>query len=187
MEQSAAAQVSCGALPSFRTPRLRLRPRRPEDLDACLALDREPGTTAFIDGPWAGPAAHRAFIASRIAGPYPPGLGYWVVSPARAPALFLGWVLLIPVDAIGPEIEIGWRLIRAIRGQGLAVEAAAPLLAHAARLGIGQVEAEIHAPNLPSRRTAERLGMRAAEPASTAQPQKGRLTYRIALTRQAAS
>ena len=45
------------ALPTFTTARLTLRPRTLGDLDACLAMDRDPLVTKFIHGPWANPVA----------------------------------------------------------------------------------------------------------------------------------
>jgi RimJ/RimL family protein N-acetyltransferase len=103
--------------PTFETPRLLIRPRVLADTDACLAMDREPDVTRFIHGPWSDAAAHRAFIEARTRGPYAKGLGYWSLcrcSDARSS--FIGWVLPIPVDALGPEIEIGWRLRSSITG-----------------------------------------------------------------------
>lgn len=130
------------------------------DHAASLAMDVEPGTTDLIAGPWDDPAAHRAFVRARIRGPYPPGLGYWVVARRTHPDEFLGWVLLIPEDAVGPRVEIGWRLRAAARGQGFAPEAAANLLAHGfARVGLREVVAQIHRNNVPSRRVAEKIGM----------------------------
>ncbi len=134
------------------------------DLAASLAMDREPGTTRWIEGPWDDPAAHEAFVRARIRGPYPAGMGYWVIARRERLAEFLGWVLLIPEDAVGPRIEIGWRLIAAARGRGYAPEAAANLLTHGfGRLGLRKVVAEIHRENAPSRRVAEKIGMRLAE------------------------
>ncbi len=131
------------------------------DFADCLALDREPGTTDLIAGPWGDPAAHEAFLRARIRGPYPPGLGYWVIARAERPGEFLGWVMLIPEDAVGPEVEIGWRVLRRARGRGYAPEAAANLLAHGfARAGLSRVVAEIHRENAASRRVAEKIGMR---------------------------
>jgi len=153
-----------GRLPVLETPRLRLRPRGMADLEPSLAMDREPGTTDLIDGPWDDPAAHRQFVIDRIRGPYPTGLGYWVVARKTAPSEFLGWVLLIPKDATGPEVEIGWRLFGAARGQGFAPEAAARLIAYGfGDLGLRRIISEINRENVASRRVAEKIGMTIAE------------------------
>ncbi|MEM9736461.1 MAG: GNAT family N-acetyltransferase [Pseudomonadota bacterium] len=158
--------------PFIETPRLRLRPRRAADLDASLAMDREPGTTRWIEGPWDDPVAHEAFVRARIRGPYPPGLGYWVVARREHPAEFLGWVLLIPEDAMGPEVEIGWRMTSAARGQGYAPEAAANLLSHGFdQVGLTRIIAEIHSENQPSRRVAEKIGMRLSRKAPRDRPE----------------
>ncbi|MEM1346322.1 MAG: GNAT family N-acetyltransferase [Pseudomonadota bacterium] len=148
-------------LPAIETPRLRLRPRTMADFDACLALDREPNTVRHIDGPWDNPRAHKAFIRARIRGPYPPGLGYWVIARKANPGEFLGWVCLIPENALGPRTEIGWRVVGRARGQGFAPEAAANLLSHGFQsVGLKSVIAEINRDNSPSRRVAEKIGMR---------------------------
>ncbi|MBW8838037.1 MAG: GNAT family N-acetyltransferase, partial [Burkholderia sp.] len=73
---------------------------------------------------------------------------------------FLGWVLLIPADAVGPEIEIGWRLPRKAWSSGIATEAATAVLQHAfATLRLQEVVAEIDPLNLASIRVAEKLGL----------------------------
>jgi RimJ/RimL family protein N-acetyltransferase len=151
------------ALPRFTTERLSLRERSLADTAACLAMDREPEVTRFVDGPWTDAQAHRAFIEERTSAPYAAGLGYWTIL-RRADAEFFGWLLLIPRDAVGPEIEIGWRLRRAAWGQGYASEAAAPLLRHAFEtLGLTEVVADIDEANTASRRVAGKLGLRAVE------------------------
>jgi RimJ/RimL family protein N-acetyltransferase len=66
-------------LPIFRTPRLTLRPRGMQDLEACLAMDRDPEVTRFLPGPWADPLAHRAFVEDRMRHHYPVGMGYWSI------------------------------------------------------------------------------------------------------------
>ena len=151
------------ALPIIETPRLRLRPRRMADLDACLDLDRSLGTADWLDLPIDRPAAHEAFVKARIRGPYPAGQGYWVIARAEHPEEFLGWVLLIPEDATGPRTEIGWRVLPEARGRGYAPEAAANLLAHGFATGLTRVVAEIHRENHASRRVAEKIGMVVAE------------------------
>ncbi len=154
------------ALPVLETARLRLRPRTLADLEDCFRLDREPGTLDWIDWPlaaggWQDEAAHRALIRARTLHPYPPGLGYWVVARREAPDGFLGWVLLIPEDTTGPEVEIGWRLLGAARGRGYATEAAAALVRHGfATLGLPRIVAEIHRANRASVRIAVKLGFR---------------------------
>jgi RimJ/RimL family protein N-acetyltransferase len=148
-------------LPIFETSRLLLRPRVTADTDACLAMDREPGVTRFVDGPWSDAAAHRAFIEARTRGPYPAGLGYWTILQRGGDASFLGWVLLIPLDAQGPEIEIGWRLRRAAWRQGIATEAAAAVLRYGLEtLRLREVVADIDPANTASKRVAEKIGLR---------------------------
>lgn len=157
-------------VPVLTTERLRLRPRMQADLDACFAMDREPGTLDWIDWPeaagsWGDEAAHRAFIRDRIDGPYPPGMGYWVMEPGDGPAAFLGWILLIPEDARGPEIEIGWRVPTAHRGRGYAGEGGAAVLAHGLQtLRLPRVIADIHPRNAGSRRVAGKIGLRDTGP-----------------------
>jgi RimJ/RimL family protein N-acetyltransferase len=143
-------------VPGFRTARLTLRPRRLDDTEACLAMDREPGVTDHIDGPWHDPAAHRRFIEDRTRGPWPAGMGYWVVEEGGA---FAGWVLLIPEDGDGPDVEIGWRFRPRAWGQGFATEAARPVLRHGFdALGLPRVVAGIKPGNLASLRVAAKLG-----------------------------
>lgn len=150
--------------PCFETPRLALRPRTLAELEDCLAMDREPEVTRHIDGPWTDPDAHRRFVTDRITRAYPDGMGYWTVRTRTPESRFLGWVLLIPADTVGPEIEIGWRLVRAAWGHGYATEATAPVLAHArGTLGV-TVIADIDADNIASTRVAEKIGLRRIGP-----------------------
>jgi RimJ/RimL family protein N-acetyltransferase len=127
-------------LPTFQTSRLTVRPRRLGDLDACLAMDRDPAVTRFIAGPWTNPIAHRAFIEARMRHAYPARMGYWTV---LAPEGFAGWVLLTPLDLHGPQVEIGWRFVRLLCGRGYATEASRAVLAHAlGALGLNEVVAD---------------------------------------------
>ncbi len=149
------------ALPALDTPRLLIRARTLDDLEACFAMDRDPEVTRFIKGPWSDPVQHRRFLELRITRPYPPGLGYWSIRERAAPDVFLGWVMLIPDHGVGPEIEIGWRLVRAAWGRGIASEAAHALAIHAFDVvKLPRVIADIDPENKASRAVAERLGMR---------------------------
>ncbi|WP_281840769.1 GNAT family N-acetyltransferase [Sinisalibacter aestuarii] len=147
-------------LPHFETDRLWLRPRSMDDLGACLAMDRDPEVTRFIPGPWHDPQAHEAFLRERIETSFGEGLGYWSIFPKAQPERFAGWILLIPYDGIGPEVEIGWRLNRAAWGNGFAPEAARPVAAHAVHtLGLERIVADIDPDNHASLRVAEKVGM----------------------------
>jgi RimJ/RimL family protein N-acetyltransferase len=147
-------------LPTFSTERLALRARTLRDFEACLAMDRDPDVARFIAGPWNDPAEHERFLKGRIEADFGAGLGYWSVFSKQEPTRFLGWVLLIPRDAVGPEIEIGWRLNRDARGRGYATEAARAVMDHGLReLGLREIVADIHPHNSASIRVASKLGM----------------------------
>jgi RimJ/RimL family protein N-acetyltransferase len=149
------------ALPALDTSRLLIRQRTLAELDACIEMDRDPEVTRYIAGPWGDPVAHRRFVEFRITRPYPPGLGYWTIREASAPERFLGWVLLIPDHGVGPDVEIGWRLVRDAWGRGIGTEAARGLLGYAFKtLGLPRVIADIASANVASRRVAEKIGMR---------------------------
>ena len=82
---------------------------------------------------------------------------------------------------MGPDVEIGWRLRRAAWGQGLATEAARPLIAHAFdRLKLARIIADIHPDNLGSRRVAEKLGLTPV--AAVTKPGTAYLRYELTAT-----
>lgn len=147
-------------LPSLDTARLLIRARTLDDLEACLDMDRDPDVTRYIAGPWHDPVAHRQFVEYRITRQYPFGLGYWSIRERSDPERFIGWVLLIPDHGTGPDVEIGWRLVRSAWGRGIAIEAARAVVAHAFEtVRLPRVIADIAAENHPSLRVAEKLGM----------------------------
>lgn len=151
-------------LPTFDTQRLILRPRTMADLEDSMAMDRDPEVTRYVPGPWHDPVEHRRFVTARIETNFGPGLGYWSIFAKQQPDLFLGWVLLIPDDAVGPDIEIGWRLNRHAWGKGYATEAARPLILHAFNtIGIDRIIAEIHPDNAASIHVAQKIGLEAEQ------------------------
>lgn len=140
----------------FHTARLALRPRMLADTEACLAMDAEPGVTMHVPGPWDDAAAHRALIETRTLGPWPGGMGYWVV---EAEGGFAGWVCLVPIGEPGSDVEVGWRLRPSLWRRGIATEAAAPLLRHGfGTLGLAEIVVRIAPENLASLRVAAKLG-----------------------------
>ena len=78
-------------LPVFETARLFLRPRTAADIEACMAMDRDPEVTKYLPGPWQDPEAHRRFVTARMEADFGPGLGYWSIFAREQPDLFLGW------------------------------------------------------------------------------------------------
>ncbi|MBM3602060.1 MAG: GNAT family N-acetyltransferase [Alphaproteobacteria bacterium] len=148
-------------LPQFETARLILRPRSLADTDRCIQMDSDPEVVRYVMGPWLHPTRHRSFIEERTRGPFPPGQGYWSIARKGVADDFIGWIVLIPIDAKGPEIETGWRLRRDMWGQGYATEAARPVLHHGfATLGLNEIIAEIEPANAASIHVAEKLGLR---------------------------
>ncbi|AJY11896.1 GNAT family N-acetyltransferase [Burkholderia dolosa] len=154
-------ESSAAALPVFETARLWLRPRTLADLDACIAMDRDPEVTRHIAGPWGDPVEHRRFVTHRITRDYPPGLGYWSIFEKHAPDTFVGWVLLIPDYKDGErDVEIGWRLVRTAWGRGIASEAATAIVRHAFdTVRLPRVIADIAEANAGSLNVARKLGM----------------------------
>jgi RimJ/RimL family protein N-acetyltransferase len=143
-------------------------------------MDLEPEVTRYVSGPWSDPVAHRAFVEQRTRGAYPYGLGYWTLAPGDRPTEFVGWVLLIPLDAVGPEIEIGWRLRPAFWRLGYAAEAASAVLRYGFdHVGLDEVLAEIDGANVASIRVAERIGLRRR----SSRMSEGREWLRYTLTR----
>lgn len=86
------------------------------DYEACLAMDRDPEVVRYIPVPWDDAEKHEAFLRERIQTDFGGGLGYWSIFGRDAESRFLGWILLIPYDGVGPQVEIGWRLNRSAWG-----------------------------------------------------------------------
>ncbi|CAM5769646.1 GNAT family N-acetyltransferase [Bosea minatitlanensis] len=149
-------------LPELESPRLRLRPRRLDDLDAIARLNADPQVMrhiASVDDPAMGRDAVAARSFSHVAR----GLGYWSVFAKEEPAAFAGYVGLIP-DGEGPgEVQLSYRFAVRHWGKGYAREAAACLLSHGFEtLALPKVLVTTHPRNAASLRLAQRLGFAAA-------------------------
>ena len=93
-----------------------------------------------------------------------PPLGLWAIVPLGPgmPPGPVGTIVLVPLaDASGPTglIEVGWHLHPDHQGRGFATQAAAAVLAVAAKAGIEQVLALTDLDNIRSQAVAARLGM----------------------------
>ncbi|MEM9778897.1 MAG: GNAT family N-acetyltransferase [Pseudomonadota bacterium] len=134
-------------IPVVETPRLRLRAPRIEDFEtyiACLLDADDTPEETWLD--------FNQMVAS-----WPlRGFGPWTIeTPDRRP------IGLVPLDhEFGdPEPEIGWFLTPAVRGQGLATEAArAALTQILGPMGFASIVSYIDVDNAASRAVAARLG-----------------------------
>jgi RimJ/RimL family protein N-acetyltransferase len=153
----------------LRTPRLVLRNWEESDLPAFFDLYSREDVIR-----WLGSHPRRAVATPEEARErlhrwharergFDPPLGLWAIVPlipgTQQP---VGTVPLVPLaDANGPTglIEVGWHLHPDHQGRGLATEAAAAILAVAAKAGIEQVIALTDLDNIRSQAVAARLGM----------------------------
>ena len=146
--------------PEIETARLRLYPPRPEDLEACLAMDRDPEVMHFIRPIPEEVEVQRADIRDRILGPPPQG-AFWHFEELATPG-FIGWCGLFPLQDSG-LIEIGYRFVRAAWGRGLATEVATAALDHGFReLNLNPIVAVSDPDNAASHGVLRKIGLRAA-------------------------
>ena len=145
--------------PEIETARLRLYPPRPEDLEARLAMDRDPEVMRLIRPIPEDDEAQRADIRNRIL--EPPRGAFWHVEVLAAPS-FIGWCGLFPLEDSG-LMEIGYRYRPAAWGRGLATEAAVAALDHGFReLRLDPIVAVSDPDNAASHKILQKIGLRAA-------------------------
>ena len=160
--ENARAQGPAGSS-AIVTARLRLYPPRLDDLDARLAMDRDPVVMRFIRPIPEDVEAQRADIRNRII--EPPRGAFWHVEERAASSLggpgFIGWCGLFPLQDSG-LMEIGYRFARAAWGRGLATEATAAALDHGFReLKLDPIVAVSHPDNAAAHRVLHKIGLRA--------------------------
>lgn len=143
------------------TPRLFLRQWRDRDLDPFAQLNADPMAMKYFPAPLSRNESDamaercRALIAEQ-------GWGFWAVELQKTGA-FIGFVGLNHprVDLpFSPCVEVGWRLLPAYWGKGLATEAAQRALQVGfGPLGLEQIVSFTAVQNGRSRAVMERLGM----------------------------
>ncbi len=139
---------------------MRLYAPRPDDLEARLAMDRDPEVMRYIRPVPEDAAAQRAEIRAATAGPLPPRGGFWHVEELAAPG-FIGWCGVFPLQDSG-LMEIGYRYARKAWGRGLATEAAAAALDHGFRvLELDPIVAVCEPGNAASHKVLRKIGLRA--------------------------
>jgi RimJ/RimL family protein N-acetyltransferase len=148
-------------IPSLHTPRLLLRPWRPDDVAAFVAMSFDPAVMEFLR-PFPDRGAAEAWVARAMEHWQRYGFGLWVAEiPGEA-----GFAGVVGLAAVGyeahftPAVEIAWRLIRPFWGRGYATEAARATLDHGfGELKLDEIVAVTVPANWRSRRVMERLGM----------------------------
>lgn len=144
--------------------RLTLRRFTPADVDNLVELDSDPEVMRFLTGGTPTPrSVVRDEILPRLLDEYGrfPDLGRWAALD-RTTGAFLGWFALRPSDEdTGEDVELGYRLRRAVWGRGLATEGSRALIRRAfTELDVRRVWAQTMAVNTASRRVMEKSGLR---------------------------
>jgi RimJ/RimL family protein N-acetyltransferase len=150
-DQQGAGLETRSVIEEVVTERMRLRPITLDDVDALVALDRDPEVMRYLTG---GRPTPRDEVVETIRA----HLGCRWIGVHRVTNDFVGWFGLVPTGSA--EYAIGYRLRRAVWGCGLATEGARALITLAfTELGAHRITAETMAVNLRSRRVMERCGM----------------------------
>lgn len=152
--------------PALSTPRLRLRARTLDDVEANLAMDMDPAVQRHLPNLHdRSPDAHRKELTDRILDGWPRTGALWVVEwrdpqAAGGPAGFLGWCALFPLQESG-LIEIGYRYVPAVWGRGVATEAGRAVLDHGFRvMGFDPIVGVTAPENLASQNVLTKIGLR---------------------------
>jgi RimJ/RimL family protein N-acetyltransferase/catechol 2,3-dioxygenase-like lactoylglutathione lyase family enzyme len=146
----------------LHTPRLTLRPLRPDDADALVALFADEELSRFHQTSLADPEEVRRLVQRRLSQRGPKGTGSWVFEPAGDGAggdvVGLGH-LRVSTELPGGLFECGWYVDRKRWGTGMAEEAGRAIVEHAHHgVGAPAVFALVHEDNARGRRFTERLG-----------------------------
>ena len=148
-------------VPTLETPRLRLRPYRREDAPEVFALYSDPRVVRYWSFPaWTAPTQASAYIVRALGEMEAGKVMPWAVA-RREDDRVVGTGTLFALAPDQGRAEIGFSLLPALQGQGIAAETVRCLLAYAFdTLKLRRVEADIDPRNTASRRLVERLGFR---------------------------
>jgi RimJ/RimL family protein N-acetyltransferase len=154
---------------TIQTQRLRLVPVGEENAEALWDVLQEPDLRDFQDLPDLDVAQFRRTVAARPKRLQASVVGRfeWLVYCARSEARGagqnepLGWVSLRIAERTPRGAEIGYSVVRAHRGRGIATEAVAALVAEGFELAqLHQIRAYCVPENLASRAVLRRAGFR---------------------------
>ena len=141
------------------TARMRLRPFRPDDLEALWAIQGDAETMRWYPHPFERQESD-AWISRNLERYERDGYGHWAAELLEDGRLAGSCGLIVQeVDGVR-EMEAGWMFDRALWNRGLATEAGGACrdLAFGA-LGRTRLISLVRPENVPSCRVAEKLGM----------------------------
>jgi ribosomal-protein-alanine N-acetyltransferase len=166
------------------TARLRLRPFAQDlsDLDALHEIQSDPEHMRFYPHPFSRDES-RAWIERALEREARDGFGLWAIEDADT-GEFLGCCgpVLQEVDGVD-EVELGWSVTPRRAGQGIATEAAVAWRDRClGPLGLDHVVSLIRPENAPSRRVAEKIGMRVWKETTFGSQGWRHLVYRVDAT-----
>lgn len=136
-----------------------MRPLLLDDLEFCVTMNMDPdvGRHLFPHGP-PKEAEQRDIWRQKLTSGWPPRGAVWAVEWAGADEM-LGWCGLFPLEESG-LIEIGYRYITAVWGQGVATEAAKQVLDYGFReFSFDPIVAVTHPENLGSQQVLTKIGL----------------------------
>ena len=142
-----------------QTPRLMMRPHRPDDVDFMIALNADPEVVRYTgDVAFTERSEAEAVVASLEQQYRERRLGRFVVLD-RHTGERLGWCGLRWFEQEGGA-DLGFRFFRAVWGRGYATEAGRAYLDYGAALGVPRIFANAIPSNIGSVRVLEKLGFR---------------------------
>ncbi|HWV24861.1 MAG TPA: GNAT family N-acetyltransferase [Thermomicrobiales bacterium] len=144
------------------TERLRFEPLGPEHVDVLIAMNSDSTVMEFLDPEPTTRGELEAGIVhyARTCMGKGLGIGFWAIVDKATDAT-IGWLeLSAPLGEPVSEAELGYRMLPAWWGKGLATEAAGGALKHAFEsVGLQRVFAHTMFVNRRSRRVMEKIGM----------------------------
>jgi RimJ/RimL family protein N-acetyltransferase len=149
-----------------RTDRLVIREFEPDDLEAVHAIYSDSLVWRYMGiGPTTTLDESRERLGRMLRYQNDHGYTFWAVTHGETGEL-LGDCGLIPLEGIGPDVEIGWRFGSAHWGKGYATEAATVCRDLGfSRFGLTKIYVDIHPQNERSQNVARKLGARLLGPA----------------------
>jgi RimJ/RimL family protein N-acetyltransferase len=147
----------------LQTEHMYLRQFGAQDAPLLFELDSDPEVMRFITKGQATPMRQiEVEILPRLLGYYTqsPPRGCWATH-LRATDEFIGWFHLRPDKLQPEEMELGYRLVRRVWGQGLATEGSRALVRRAfTEWNYEKVSARTLSDNLASQRVMQKAGLR---------------------------